>query len=516
MKKFLGGFLALSLGLSLFACSKKADKSNNNSTNSKVTTSKKVTTDDKNNYQTDNPNYVSNFTPVVSNSLPRIDINVTDENTFKFYNDVTSVDSTKAYANCTVTTKEGDNTLLNGVTAQVKVRGNYTVEYAKKPLRLKFADKQSMLGLHDGKKYKNWVLLAEYKDWSMLRNSTAFYLAHLMDKNYVSDFRLVNVYLNNTYYGVYLLAEQQEVKGERIDITEAAKNYTGTDIGYYLEMDKYYYKEDTLQQFELTYKKLYNDANKSINSFNEQKGYTIKSDVYSDTQTNFVKNYLQNVFNICYNAIYNDEYYEFNSTYTDIVKSTTLKSQTETISKIIDIDSLVNSYILADIACDVDVATSSFFMDVDFGVDGDKLLRFQSPWDFDSAFGNTLGCLDGKGIYAGNIVKNVHSEDVANPWYILFYHASWFKNLVKDKFNALDKNGSFTKVINYINTMTNTFESDFVANYDKWDNCGNKSLYWIEFEKSDAGNCKTQKEAAECMVDWLENRLSNLKKLYNK
>ena len=64
--------------------------------------------------------------------------------------------------------------------------------------------------------------------------------------------------------------------------------------------------------------------------------------------------------------------------------------------------------------------------------------------------------------------------------------------------------------------MTNTFESDFVANYDKWDNCGNKSLYWIEFEKSDAGNCKTQKEAAECMVDWLENRLSNLKKLYNK
>ena len=514
MKKMLTGALVLSLGLGLFACGKKTDSKSSNTTNTNTNVTNK-TTNSKESYQTDNPNYVSDFSPVVSNSLPRIDINV-EGNSFDFYNNVTTVDSEKLYANCKVSTKDGSTTVLDGVDAQVKVRGNYTVEYAKKPLRIKFADKQSMLGLHNNKKYKSWVLLAEYKDWAMLRNSTAFYLAHLMDGNYVSDFRLVNVYLNNTYYGVYLLAEQQEVKGGRIDITEPDKNYEGTDIGYYLEMDKYYSKEDTLQQFEISYKKLYNDSNKSINSWQEQKGYTIKSDVYSITQTNFAKNYIQNVFDICYNAIYNNEYYEFNSTYTDIVKSTTLKSQIETISKIIDIDSLVNSYLLADIACDVDVATSSFFMDVDFGENGDKILRFQSPWDFDSAFGNTLGCLDGKGVYAGNIVKNVHSEDVANPWYLLFYHASWFKNLVKDKFNALDKNGSFTKVINHINSMTTTFENDFIANYDKWGNCGNKSLYWIEFDKSEAGKCKTQKEAATCLVDWLENRLSNLKKLYNK
>ncbi|MBP5445056.1 MAG: CotH kinase family protein [Acholeplasmatales bacterium] len=523
MKKLLLTFASLGLCLGVAACSKKQSKSttkgNNSSTTNKTsqttkrnTTSNKVTTAD---YQTDNPNYVSDFEPVVSASLPKIEINVTDENPFKFYDDVETVDSPKEYANCTVKTTEGETVELDGVTAQVKVRGNYTVEYDKKPLRIKFTDKQSMLGLHGGKKYKNWVLLAEYKDWSMLRNATAFYLGHLMDGNYVSDFRLVNVYLNDEYYGVYLLAEQQEVKGGRIDITEPDKNYEGTDIGYFIELDKYYNKEDALQQFLIDYKTLYNDEGKAISNYPEQKGYTIKSDVYSDTQTNFIKNYIQNVFEICYQAIYNNKFYEFDSTYSTIKESTTLKSQTETISKIIDIDSLVNSYLLADIACDVDVATSSFFMNVDFGAEGDKVIRFESPWDFDSSFGNTLGCLDGKGVYAGNIIKNVHGTEVANPWYLLFYHANWFKTLVKDKYNGMKANGSFTKVINFINTTTENFATDFTNNYKEWKNIGHPEYYWIELETSDAGKCRTHQEASECLVTWLTNRLDNLDKLYN-
>ncbi len=40
------------------------------------------------------------------------------------------------------------------------------------------------------------------------------------------------MYLNNLYWGVYLLAEQQQVNANRINVTEPEDNYTGTDIGF--------------------------------------------------------------------------------------------------------------------------------------------------------------------------------------------------------------------------------------------------------------------------------------------
>lgn len=78
---------------------------------------------------------------------------------------------------------------------------------------IKFETKQSMLGLNDGNEYKNWLLLAEYKGFSMLRNRTAFQLAEEIlgkDVYYAADSRLVEVTINGEYWGVYLITEQQQ------------------------------------------------------------------------------------------------------------------------------------------------------------------------------------------------------------------------------------------------------------------------------------------------------------------
>ena len=507
MKKIFIGILALSSFLTLVSCKKKGDTTTSKTTTKVTTSYKKITSD--------NPNYQSDYTPIISDTLPRIDINVEDS-AMEWYTSVTTDTSEKEYANCNVIVTEGEN-VTDPLVAQVKVRGNWTITYPKKPLRIKFDKKQSMLGLHNGEKYKNWVLLAEFKDWSMLRNASAFYLAHLMGNDYVTDFRFVDVYLNNEYYGIYLLVEQQEAKAGRIDVTEPEKNYEGTDIGYFVEYDGYYYREAKNEQFAIDYK--YNllapDNRIAIESL-MQNGYTIKSDIYSKTQTDFIKNYIQNVYDICYNAIYKEEYYEFDSEYKTIVKSNTLTNAYDTISKVIDVDSLVNAYILADIACDVDMTWSSFFMDVDFGEAGDKKLRFEAPWDYDSSFGNTLGCLDGEGIYAGAIVKDVHDAESMNPWYGLFYHTDWFKSLVKDKFNALKNQKAFEKITTYITTVSDKYVSEFAANYAKWEN--NKEHYpdteW-ELRKSPSRLCKTQKESAEYFISWFNTRITKLDAIYN-
>ena len=152
------------------------------------------------------------------------------------------------YEECKITVTDADGRVtLSDTDAQVKVRGNWTTTYEKKPLRIKFAEKQTLLGLNDGAEMKNWVLLAEYKDGSMLRNKTILSIAEELfagEDLYVTDTELVEVVINGEYWGVYLLAEYQQINEERVNITEAEQDYTGTDIGYFLEFDGYAYTNE--------------------------------------------------------------------------------------------------------------------------------------------------------------------------------------------------------------------------------------------------------------------------------
>ena len=175
------------------------------------------------------------------------------------------------YVNATVTVTDCEGFELDGVDAQVKIRGNYTSNYPKKPIRIKFAESQAMCGLNGGNALKSWVLLAEYKDPSLLRNSVAFYIANSLYSttgNYCTDFRNVEVYLNGEYNGLYVLAEQQQVNKYRVNIPqpENPKNYdldTLTEeeqaalrdghTGYLFEYDGYYTNEKPEDTFTIRY-----------------------------------------------------------------------------------------------------------------------------------------------------------------------------------------------------------------------------------------------------------------------
>ena len=517
MKKIIGTILVLTLSFSLLSCKKKTTKNTTTErTTTKVQTEKRKTSID---IDTNNNKYESNYEPILSEKLPRIDIVVNDESISEenIMDFVTKpgLDDEPDYTKCLITvTNDLDEIELNEKSAGVKVRGNYTKIYDKKPLRIKFDKKQSMLGLNEGGEYKNWLLLAEYKDWSMLRNSAALYLAHLMGDYYASDFRLVDVYINNQYWGIYLLCEQQEVKNGRVSITEAEEDYTDTNIGYFLEFDGYSSEETEFQHFNLNYKPLLNDdGTRTFNNF--QSGYTIKNDMYSVDQKNFINNFMQKVFDICYYAIYEEKYYSFDSTYSTISIDNTLKNSYEAISKVIDVDSLVNTYLLADIACDTDVSWSSFFMDVDFSETGSKKLTFEAPWDYDSALGNTYACVSGEGEFAASIFINAIHEETGNPWYMLFYQSDWFRSLLRQKFNAMKEKGYFTKVLDFLSACKDKYETSFIANYAKWDNAGHpEKTNWEQNENS--RKCTNEKESAEYLVRWLTTRINSLEEVYNK
>ena len=420
------------------------------------------------------------------------------------------------YEECAISTEsENGDLLLDKAAGQVKVRGNWTTNYAKKSFRIKFDKKQSMLNVHGGQKYKNWVLLACWKDASLLRDAVAFKMYNTMFPDYyASDSKLVDLYINDEYWGVYLLAEQQETKEGRVQITEPGKNYTGTDIGYFIEFDSYYYTEVQNEQFTIQYQDVKDfsgikgyDGKRITTEL--QRGYTIKSDVYDAAQKEFIQKYMNNLWKICYSAAYNNKYYRFTQEY-ELEEYTPQGNDNNQkckncVSEIFDLKSLADMYIFNEIVCDPDIYLTSFFMDIDFSETGDKLLHFEAPWDFDSTMGNKRHCSDAQGMFAGKTSYDVNYNrtGTGNPWMFIFINCDWFKQLVKKEWSAAKETNPL-RAAEYVIQSYEGCSQNFMLNRNRWGNPSDDDEL-CPASKEAAAN--SQKESVDYLRKWLKERI---------
>lgn len=435
------------------------------------------------------------------------------------------------YEECTVTVSDSEGTvLLDGVGANVKVRGNWTTTYEKKPLRIKFDEKQSMLGLNGGAQMKNWVLLAEYKDASMLRDKAALDMARDIlgaDGLYAADAEFAEVTINGEYWGIYLVSEQQQINENRINITEPEKDYTGTDIGYFLEYDGYFYNEDPLNQFKVSFADNapltpYDGEGGSGKTMQcqptggwdprEEVGFTIKSDIYSQEQHDFIASYVENVYKIMYNAAYNDEAWVFDDDYSEISLTDSVTPR-EAVEQVVNVNSLADMYLISELTCDADIYWSSFFAAVDFGEGGDKRLTFEAPWDFDSGLGNKDRCADGTGYYAANIVPDVNGGpngggmyETINPWLAVLMYEDWYQDIIRDKWTAAYDAGVFDDTLSMLENDKTELYSAFRRNYDRWNNITNNQSFVGELSQK-AAKCVNHAMAADYLIEWLTARV---------
>ena len=432
------------------------------------------------------------------------------------------------YEECRITLMDTDNTmLLDSVDADVKVRGNWTTMYEKKPLRLKFKDKQGLLGLNGGAEMKNWVLLASYKDGSMLRDKTALDISKEIlgaDGLYSPDSQLVEVVINDDYYGVYLLTERLQVSKNRVNINDPKKDYEGTDIGYFMEFDGYFTTEDEYHGIFVDYADnaplvpFTGDTKSSrtvccLNSGGDDPksdvGITIHSDIYSSNQTNFIRSYMNNVYRIMYYAAYEHKAYRFNADYSAIEEAEDMTPQ-QAVELAVDVASLADMYIISELTCDADIYWSSFYMDVDFSAEGDKKLRFEAPWDFDSSMGNKDRCANGKGFYAANIVYDVNDEyETINPWLAVLMQESWFRDIIREKWTTAYDSGVFERAVSSITSNSEKYQDAFTRNYSKWNNIINNDDFVNELSYA-AMKCRNETEAADYLAEWLSKRVKFL------
>ena len=430
------------------------------------------------------------------------------------------------YEDCSITVTDADgNVLIDSADSQVKVRGNWTTSYDKKPLRIKFDQKQSILGLNDSAEMKNWVLLAEYKDASMLRNKTAFEISRELlgnDGLYASDAAFTEVYINDNYWGLYLLAELQQVNSDRVNITKPEPDQQSPDIGYFLEFDGYYDNEDDLHSFFVDYNdnapltpfdgnngsgKTMTCLNSDKNPYKSDVGFSIKSDINSPEQRDFISSFVNNTYDIMYNAAYLDEAYVLSDDGKEIVKAPDISPE-DAVRKVVDVDSLADVYIINEIACDADIYWSSFFMSADFGENGSRKLTFQAPWDFDSALGNKDRCPNADSFYAANIVPDVNSNYLSiNPWLAVLMYEDWFQDIIREKWSYSYDNGVYSRALDMIADDKVSLAQAFEKNYAKWNNIINNSSFSGELSK-ESQKCKTHAQAADQLYSWLEKRIS--------
>ena len=234
---------------------------------------------------------------------------------------------------------------------EIKGRGNVSWSFPKKPYRMKLFNKVSLLGL--SAKEKNWTLINNYGDKTLMRNLLAFNISKNLDIPYTPAGVPVDVFLNGVYKGTYQLCDQIEVATERVMVEKmkitdiVAPEITG---GYLLEMDAY--ASDELVWFESIQNKI---------------PVTIKypkDDEIVESQKAYIKSHFETMENVVYAANYTDN--------------------TNGFRKYIDLETFLRHFLVGEISGNTDTYWSTYM----YKKRDNPKFYFGPVWDFDIAFEN--------------------------------------------------------------------------------------------------------------------------------
>lgn len=395
--------------------------------------------------------------------------------------------SREDYVNCKVSTYNVPaSQAVSNVTGGVRVRGNSASYYGnvsmirthQVPYRLKFDSKVNLLGLNDGAKCKSWVLMINNGGTvDSLKNGIALRMGRMIvdqDGYYCSDGQYVNLFLNGKYMGVYLLCEQQQANKNRVNVAEPEDGNTDLRVGYLVEIDNY----SEQPCFRMNYEGArVTDVNGTTRTFRGN-DYSVKTDTFSQAQVDFIAKYIRGVFRILYQACENGTYLTFDADYNVIPSSFT--NAKDCVSAVADVRSMADLYILYEIMCDYDCGEGSFYMCVDFS-EGSKFpkLTFTAPWDFEwTCSGSSTGSLFACTYRSSSFISQY--GDRSNPWFIILYKQSWFREIVKTRWAEIGGANGIAKCIAEENALIDQFARDMNRRDSYTADAARANLRWIQ------------------------------------
>ena len=414
------------------------------------------------------------------NDLYRINITTENEEFLK--------NNTDEYTKGSLSITEQDETkvILDSKAMGIKLRGNSTRSALKKPFKIKFDKKQSLFGLKAAKK---WVLLANYYDKSNIRNYLAYLTANkLTCLGFQPSSIFVDVYLNNNYYGLFLLCEQMEENKGRVDIEDkVSANGLGS---FFLEVDeriKDEYKDGEGKAyfyFPFEGKSSYYFSFK-YPSYDDYLEYIEKNDEKNISKYN---NDISWLYEFLSNALYSPNYTDY-----------------------LDISSFIDYYLVEEFFKNVDVGSTSQFYYIDSSLENIKLTA-GPVWDFDIASGAVD---DHTGIY--NMYYNselfVRAKD---PLYAELFLNDSFTELVKKRYQEV-RDEVFLSVFDEIDIAKEKLKKAQDRNVAKWP-LSNERSTWVEVYALgiDYLELASINEHYDYLTRFLKRRLNTMDYYYGK
>lgn len=316
-----------------------------------------------------------------------------------------------------------------GSIEDIHCRGNASWEDTdKKSYQIKLTEKRDLLGMGAD---KQWILLANAFDSTLMRNTLAFDMAKGLGLAFTPDSEYVDVYANGQYIGNYLLTEKIEIDQERVNITNLEEQMEQCNLGKELSEYEFFME----QQGRLFSTKGYRIEKQPENISG---GYLLEiemSDRYGLEASGFMTSRLQPVvFKSPKYASYEQVSYIANR-YQDLEDAVFSEDGYSPytgihFSEYIDMDSFARKYLVEELTKNLDAAfTSQFFYKP---VDSVSTKFFAGPvWDYDksiAASGITEQGIDlhePEGFYAA-----VQTKD-SDIWYAL-YHQESFRTLAME------------------------------------------------------------------------------------
>lgn len=348
---------------------------------------------------------------------------------------------------------------ITNVVMEVRGRGNSTWGMPKKPFRIKLDKKASLLGLPATE--KNWVLLANYADKTLIRNAVAFKISEIVGLEFTPSVRFVDVVFNGEFLGNYMLTDQMEVADFRVPVEkQKASDTTEPAItgGYLLEIDGFAASEpkwfSTPEGLKVTVK------------------YP-KDDEINDAQMKYITD-----FTIGFeNKLFSEDFKDPETGY----------------RKGVDTVSLVNWYI----GCELTGNSDSFWSTYIYKKRSDNKFYFGPMWDYDIAFNNDMRLGDAQ---EKTMRENAHQP---RTWIEQLWKDEWFQKAVERRWNKLINNGLEDELISYISETEALLQSSQTGNFERWDILERQVYY-------ETALFPTYKGGIDFLKDYVKNRITFL------
>ncbi len=231
-------------------------------------------------------------------------------------------------------------------TVEFRGRGNSTWNMLKKPYRFKMNSKVALCGLP---KDKTFVLLANYIDCTLMRNTIAFWVANYLEMPFSNHGIPVRVFFNGIDKGAYLLTEKIGIGGGSVDIDE--------DKGMLFELDSNYDENYKFYYYGNGHELPVMVKDPDITEINLPEGYTV------------------------------DQYFlAWKADFTEMADAVSAADPDADLSQYIDLEQMAKYFIVACLANNHELDHPKSFYIHKEALGKDAVYKFGPNWDYDWAY----------------------------------------------------------------------------------------------------------------------------------